>query len=175
MKTKRLTVDAMFAAMYIVLSKFTLNMGFMKVTFESLPIIIGAAILGPMDGAVIGTVATFVSQLLSEYGLTATTPLWMLPYIALGLFTGLMAKAASYDLQSDVKKLAAVIVTGRLLVTAFNTLALYVDSKMFGYYSKAMVFGSLGTKIITSIVISVAFSALLPGLLKALKPVIKGK
>ena len=49
--------------------------------------------------------------------------------------------------------LAACVVTG-ILNSLCNTLALYVDSKMFGYYSYAMVFGALLTRLVLSVVTS---------------------
>jgi uncharacterized membrane protein len=52
-----------------------------------------------------------------------------------------------------------------------NTFTLYVDSKMFGYYSYAMVFGALwvrlGTSAISSVVMSVVAKPLAQAMRKA--------
>lgn len=47
MKAKRMVTVAMLIAMYVVLSLFSINLGNMKITLDSLPIIVGAALLGP--------------------------------------------------------------------------------------------------------------------------------
>ena len=49
MKTKQLTLDAMLAAMCAVLGYVALDMGSIKITFESLPILLGAMLFGPVD------------------------------------------------------------------------------------------------------------------------------
>ena len=54
MKTKQLTLDAMLAAMCAVLGYVALDMGNIKITFESLPILLGAMLFGPVDGMLIG-------------------------------------------------------------------------------------------------------------------------
>ena len=47
MKPKRLVTNAMLIAMYVVLSLVaTINLGNMKFTLDSLPIIVGAALFG---------------------------------------------------------------------------------------------------------------------------------
>lgn len=59
MKAKRMVTVAMLIAMYVVLSLFSINLGKMKITLDSLPIIVGAALLGPLDGFLIGFSAAF--------------------------------------------------------------------------------------------------------------------
>ena len=58
-KTKRLAIDAMLAAMFVVLSLFSINLPGMKITLDSLPILVGAALLGPLDGLAIGLIMFF--------------------------------------------------------------------------------------------------------------------
>lgn len=171
-KTKRLTTLAMLIALYVVLSILTpIKLQNFKFTFEALPILVGALLFGPLDGFIIGTVGSFIYQLLfSGYGLTVTTPLWILPHAASGLLVGWYAKKINfkYSLQS----VAVIAIMSALLVTALNTLALYLDSKIFGYYSKALVFASLPVKILTGIILSVLFALILPELLKRVRKII---
>ena len=54
MKAKRIVTAAMLIAMYVVLSLFSINLGNMKITLDSLPIIVGAALLGAGTGAANG-------------------------------------------------------------------------------------------------------------------------
>ena len=77
-KTKKLAMDSMLAAMCAVLGYLSLDFGNLKITFESVPILLGALLLGPIDGMAIGGVGTLLYQLV-RYGVSVTTPLWILP------------------------------------------------------------------------------------------------
>ena len=79
-KTKKLAMDSMLAAMCAVLGYLSLDFGNLKITFESVPILLGALLLGPIDGMAIGGVGTLLYQLV-RYGVSVTTPLWILPYV----------------------------------------------------------------------------------------------
>lgn len=168
-KTKRLTTTAMLIALYVVLSILTpIKLQNFKFTFEALPILIGALLGGPVDGLLIGGLGSFIYQLLfSGYGLTVTTPLWILPHAASGLLVGLYAKKTNYNYSMTSVVIIAII--SALLVTALNTLALYVDSKVFGYYSRQLVFAAIPLKILTGVILAVLFSLILPQLLRAIR------
>ena len=51
MKTKKLAVNALLAAMSAVLGALSVNLGNMKFTFEGLPVLISALLFGPQIGA----------------------------------------------------------------------------------------------------------------------------
>ena len=169
MNTKRLTTLAMLIAVYIVLSILTpIKLSNFKFTFEAFPILVAGLLLGPVDGLLVGAIGSAIYQLLfSGYGITPTTPLWVLPHALSGLIVGLYAKYKKYDL--DFKHIIFISIISALLVTSLNLLALYVDSKMFGYYSKTLVFGNIIFKIITGILLSIIYSSVLPKLLAFLK------
>ena len=169
MNTKRLTTLAMLIAIYTVLSILTpIKLSNFKFTFEAFPILIAGLLLGPVDGLIVGAVGSALYQLLfSGYGITPTTPLWILPHALSGLVVGLYAKYKNYDL--DFKHIVFISIISALLVTSFNLLALYVDSKMFGYYSKTLVFGNIIFKIITGVILAFIYSSVLPKLLSFLK------
>ena len=63
MKTKQLTLDAMLAAMCAVLGYVALDMGNIKITFESLPILLGASLV---TGAVTGLAAACLFRALTH-------------------------------------------------------------------------------------------------------------
>ncbi len=169
MNTKRLTTLAMLIAVYIVLSILTpIKLSNFKFTFEAFPILVAGLLLGPVDGLLVGAIGSTIYQLLfSGYGITPTTPLWVLPHALSGLIVGLYAKYKKYDL--DFKSTVFISIISALLVTTLNLLALYVDSKMFGYYSKTLVFGNIIFKIITGILLSIIYSSVLPKLLAFIK------
>ena len=168
--TKRLTIDAMLAAMCAVLGYVAIDLGAIKITFESFPVLVGALMYGPADGAVIGCLGTLVYQLL-HYGVSATTLLWMLPYIALGFFCGLYAKKKHFAL-TRTQTVAAAVISG-LAVTVMNTGVIYLDSKLYGYYYPAIITGMIIPRILISIAESVAFGFTLPSVISSVKKAIK--
>ena len=169
MNTKRLTSLAMLIAVYCVLSILTpIKVLNFKFTLEAFPIYVASLLLGPVDGLIVGGVGSFIYQILfSGYGITATTILWVLPHAISGYVAGLYARSKNFSL--DFGQTCFIVIISNLIVTALNTLALYVDSKMFGYYSQTLVFGSLGLKIITGIILAVIYSLAMPKLIALLK------
>ena len=165
-KTRQLALDAMLAAMCAVLGYLSLDLGNLKITFESVPILIGALLFGPADGAAVGFVGTLIYQLL-RYGVSATTLLWILPYVLCGLLVGLYAKRRGFSLTRG--QMVLVIVANELLITALNTVVLYIDSKLYGYYSAAFIFGSLALRVVICVGKALAYAFALPPLLQALR------
>ena len=164
--TRRLSVDAMLSAMYVVLSLLSVSLPNMKITFDSLPILVGAALLGPVDGLAIGLMGSFINQLLT-YGLTVTTVLWIIPAGVRGLLVGLYAKR--HDFSMTVPQTMFITVVSALIVTALNTAVMYIDSVIFMYYSYAYVFGAVIPRIIAGIVTAVVFAAILPTVVASMK------
>lgn len=170
MKSRQLTLDAMLAAVCTVLANLALNFGNLKFTFESLPVHIGALLFGPVDGAVIGGVGTMLYQLLS-YGVTATTLLWILPYVVCGLFVGWYAGQREFS--SSERQMFVPIVLGELLITALNTAALYIDSHIYGYYTPTFITGVLGLRLVICVVKAAAYGLALPGVIRPLRQTLR--
>jgi len=171
MKTKQLALDAMLAAMCAVLGYIALDTGNIKVTFESLPILIGAFLFGPLDGLAIAGVGTFIYQV-TRYTFSVTTFLWMLPYMLAGFLVGLYARHWKYH-NNDIQ-LAVAVILSELMVFLLNTGVIYVDSIVYGYYSFAYVFGSFFLRLVICIGKSVVFSLLMPALLKSIRQILHG-
>ena len=110
MKVRKLTTIALLSAVYVVLSILTpIRIINFKFTFEAFPVLVAALLMGPWDGALVGALGAFIYQLFfSGYGLTPTTPLWILPHFVSGLLVGLYARKNNYDL--DFKKIAFISV-----------------------------------------------------------------
>ncbi len=159
----------MLMALYVVLSIMTpVKVANFKFTFEAFPILVAGLLFGPLDGLYVGGIGSFIYQLLlSGYGITATTLLWILPHALSGLLVGLYAKRKGFSF--SFTETAFITSFSALLVTALNILALYVDSKLFGYYSYALVFGNVILKIAVGIILSFVYSLALPKLLTFLK------
>ena len=159
--TRRLALNAVMVALYFALSMLAVPMGGLKLTFEHLPIIITALLFGPLDALIVGALGELVNQMMT-FGFTPTTILWMTPAMFRGLSMGLCAKFLSkhVGLNAVIEKklpvafLVICVISG-LICSLLNTFTLYVDSKMFGYYSYAMVFGVLWIRLAASAVSSV--------------------
>jgi ECF transporter S component (folate family) len=161
---KRLALNAAMVALYFALSMMAVPVGGFKLTFEHLPIILCAVLFGPVDALIVGALGEFINQMLT-FGFTPTTILWMAPAMFRGLSMGLAAVLArkSLGLDAQLEKKVPVAfwitcITSGLICSLLNTFTLYVDSKMFGYYSYAMVFGVLWIRLAASAVSSVVMS-----------------
>lgn len=162
MKTRKIAMDAMLSALCAVLGYVSLDLGNLKITFESFPILLGALLFGPLDGLCIGGIGTLLYQL-ARYGVTLTTPLWMAPYLLEGAVAGWYAKRYNYTLHG--RQIMVAVVASELMVTILNTGVLYVDSIIYGYYSAVYIFGSLFLRIMLSVGKGIAFGLVLPSIM----------
>ena len=168
MKTKQLATDAVLAAMCAILGAVSLDFGNLKISFESLPVLMAALMFGPWDGLAVGGIGTLIYQLL-RYGVSVTTVLWILPYALCGLMAGYYAKRVGFDLTN--RQISAAVFVSCALIFLLNTVVMYIDSKVYGYYSFAYIFGTILPRIAVFLIKSAAFSAVLPMLIRAAKRV----
>lgn len=159
----------MLAAMCAVLGAISIDMGNIKITLESIPIILGALLFGPADGATIGFIGAFVYQIL-RYGLSVTTLLWILPYVVCGIIVGAYSKRRNYALSRTQTIL--IVIVAEFVVTTLNTGVLFVDSKIYGYYSAVYIFGSLAVRYIICIIKATLTGMIMPPLTGFLKRVL---
>ena len=170
MNAKKLAIDAMLAAMCAALGYLAIDLTAVKVTFESLPVLVGALMFGPVHGMAIGAVGTFLYQIL-RYGFSYTTVLWMLPYILCGLVAGLYAKAKHYDLPQ--RGTLVVVLICELMITALNTGVIYIDSKIYGYYTPQLILGALAARIMIAVAKGILFGLVIPEIIKGVRTVVK--
>lgn len=151
-------------ALYFVLSIVSVNLQVIKITIDALPVIFVAIVCGPIEGMAVGLTGSFLAQLYL-YGITVTTPLWILPAGIRGLIVGLMFK--NKDVRThQVRWILTVILSG-LLVTAINTFVIYLDAKIFKYPSQITYISTFG-RVLTNIVTSIIYIYLVPLLTNAL-------
>lgn len=162
MQTKKLVADAMLTALFTVLSLVSINLGFMKITLDGLPVILAAVLFGPVHGLAVGLLGALLNQMLS-YGFSATTLLWIAPAAARGLFTGLLLHEHGCG---NILRTGIVIAAGSVLVTLLNTAAWYADSVIYGYYSPEIVFGGLVLRLVSGVLTAAVYTALVPPLAK---------
>ncbi|MBQ0135400.1 MAG: ECF transporter S component [Oscillospiraceae bacterium] len=166
--TYQLTIDAMLAAMVALLGYISIDATVFKVTFESLPILIGSFLLGPLDGMLVGGIGTLIYQLL-RYGFSYTTVLWMLPYILAGLMCGLIAKKHKFELSRKTILITTLI--AELIISVLNTGVIYLDSKINHYYYAGIILGSLALRLGIAVAKGLVFGAVLPYFLAAIKKI----
>ena len=165
LKTKQIAIDAMMAAMCALLGYIALDFGTMKITVEELPVILTGLMYGPVDGMLVGAIGTLIYQIL-RYGFSVTTVLWILPYIVAGQIAGLYAKKHGY--YNSRGELIRIAFFTELAILVFNTLAIYVDSKLFGYYSVPYVWGALFTRAVIAAAKAVVIGIVLLPILKVM-------
>ena len=178
MATKRLVINAVLIAIYVILRFLNISFGdTFRFTLASFSVIICALLFGPVDGLIVGLLGEFLAQILGPYGLTPTTLLWCIGETVRGGTLGLcgmlfLKKWLVSAERINGKKIAVLliccVVTG-VLASLGQTFALFVDSKMMGYYSYAMVFGAMIWRVIVYIVLSVIFGCLSLPIIKALR------
>ena len=175
---RRLVLDAVLIALYVLLGFLKIPIGNMlRINLASFAVTVCAVAFSPIDGLIVGFMGEFLSQILGPYGMTPTTALWALPEAVRGLLLGmLMLIFAKKQLTADrlLKSkamgwyLLACVITG-VIASLLNTFALYVDSKMFGYYDRFMVFGILLVRLILAVVMSGGFGYVTLYIVSALK------
>lgn len=147
--TQQLVTDAMLAAMAVALGFMSIRIGnIMKISLEDFPVIFAALIFGPVDGMIVAGVGIFLYQLIS-YGITATTALWIIPFVVAGCIAGLYAKRAGFN--NNRKELVAIFILCELLIWGLNSCAIYVDSKIYGYYYPGIVTSMLLIRLGTAL------------------------
>ena len=91
----------------------------------------------------------------------------MIPAAVRGLLIGLYAKHCHFDM--SFLQIQLITISTALIVTALNTGTLYLDSKIYGYYSFAFVFGAVIPRIFTGILTAFVFGSILPYIVKPVK------
>ena len=169
---RRITGDGMLLAIYIVLSVITVKITpNLQITFTGIAIIMAIVLYGWTDGILIALLGSFISQLRSAYGLTITTPIWMIPPIlraaVFGLFYDIYLKKGI--LLQDKKILFFVYATiAGLVTTIANTGAIYLDAYIFQYPVALALVESI-FRFISSIASSLIIAGLSLPIIYALK------
>ena len=164
---KKLVMIAMLTAVYVILCLVgTIRLWWMNISVATLPLIIASLLFGPAGGMFVGLLGSFLEQLLT-YGLMATTVLWLVPNTVRGLLLGIYFKKKNYR-PTRVQLIGALTVAA-LITTALNTLVMYLDSVVQGYYSYAYVFGGVVTRVIAGVITAVVMAFVAPPVVKLLE------
>lgn len=155
----RICGDGMLLAIYIVLSTLTVKITpNLQITFTGIAIIMSVVLYGLPDSIMIATLGAFVAQLRSPYGLTITTPIWMIPPILRAVVFGIVYELyLKKNIRLQDKKFWFILwasVAG-LVTTVANTGAIFLDAAIFEYPVAMAVIESV-FRFISSIVSSIA-------------------
>lgn len=169
---RRITGDGMLLAIYIVLSVITVKITpNLQITFTGIAIIMAIVLYGWTDGILIALLGSFVSQLRSAYGLTITTPIWMIPPIlravVFGLFYHIYLKKGILLQDKKILFFVYVAIAG-LVTTIANTGAIYLDAYIFQYPVALALVESI-FRFISSIASSLVIAGLSLPIIYALK------
>lgn len=141
-KTQRIAFDGMLAALYFALSYLTIESNVLRITFTSLAILVAALMFGPLDACAVALIGEGLFQLL-RYGPGPTTPIWIAPPVlhalCLGLGNLLFSRKGTALVERTGPCYAVCLFCG-VLNAAFNTVAVYIDSVFYHYYSKETFF-----------------------------------
>lgn len=168
--TRRIAVDGILIALFFLLSMLSIEIGGVKLTFDAFPVLIAAVLFGPVDGFLVGLLGAFLEQMV-HFGFTATTALWILPPAIRGLVLGFGLRRAKLP----SIRYFAVNLLAALVVSCGNTAVFYLDSKLFGYYQYALIFGVFFLRIASSLLIGALLAAIALPVFHALKKVGVGK
>lgn len=167
---KRICYIALLAAMYYVLNLLEIRTpGNLHVTLDALPLMVSALLLGPVDAALVAFFGELLNQVIGPYGITATTLLWVLPPVIYALIIGVVAKGQKKPMETRVVFCYVVCILAAVVRSAGNTLVIWADSVIYGYYSFAIVFGAAAIRFVTGIVAAVLVATVAMPLVRILR------
>ena len=135
---RRMALDGILAGVFLVLCLVRIRVGtFLEIGFGSIVLILAAVALSPVDALFIGLIGEFISQVFfSGYGLTPTTPLWVLPVALRGLLIGIVAliyKKKGDNLMNHKVVFYITCMAVALFISGLDTGILYLDGVIMGY------------------------------------------
>ena len=167
-----MTFDGLMLAIFYVLASLTVKVSpHLHISFSGIAVIITCVLYGKKDGIFVAVLGSFLGQLTGEYGLTITTPIWMIPPILRAVSFGIIYDAyLSHGVKLEEKKvlfIVYVIATG-LLTTAANTGAMILDAIILEY-SQTLALLTIVFRLVNSILSSVFIGFVTLPILYALK------
>lgn len=151
--TQKLVLTAFLVAMYVVINRFlSISTWDVKIGFSFVPVLLGAIILGPIYGGIIGGLGDFVGAILFPFG--PYFPGYTATAFLMGWWYGVVLKK-----EQSIKNIAWAIIPAEIVCSLIlNTLwtALVYGSSYIGLFSTRMlqfIVMSL-IKIVTVVVIA---------------------
>ena len=167
--TKQLVLNAVFAALFVILAFISVGTNDFKASFESLATLMAGITLGPLAGFLVGLVGEFIYQII-QYGVDPTTVLWLIPYAVSGLAAGLIAKKKP-DL--DRKTIIIAVVVSELVLTILNTPVNAISAIIQGWGNWATIAAGIPLRLAITAVRIVVYIIIVPVIYKSVKKVAK--
>lgn len=168
----RLCLDSLLAALYFVLSLYSVKMGNIRITFASFAIILSGLLYSPSDALLVAFVGEMLSQLL-QYGFTPTTFLWIIPSLfragMVSLFQVIARRKGTY-LENHLLAYSLLMLLTFLLTTSINTGLIFLDAYLMNYPVSFTILETIFrflSSIVTCVVVSILCLFLIKGLSKA--------
>ncbi len=164
-----ITICAAMIALHIVLDLFlTIRIGELyKITLNTLPFVVVGMMCGPAEGALSGLVGCFLSQMLGPYGLMITTPIWIIPGMLSGLFSGLFYKA--FKRKTTIVAIAVTVFAAELITTIYNWFGSYLgDVIILKDMKLEVLLAAIPIRLVNWALRSVVFTVVLVPLCKTL-------
>ena len=172
-RAKLLCQLALMVAVYYVLgTTLVIHSGNFKLTFISLPVTFTAVLYGPAAGITVALLGEFLTQMSGPFGLAPNTILWMIPPAINGLVVGLVARSMwkkEKKLEARPAVCYAVCIVSSIAYWVVNTIVLFIDSKIYGYYNFAFVFGSAALRLGKDLIVAVIVATVVIPLVRALR------
>lgn len=156
-----IVMASMLAAIAVVLDKCSFKISLfadkytLKLTFYGLPLMIAGMIFGPKTGFLAGLITGIVTQIIiSEYGFGPTTLIWMVAPILWGWLSGIMMKLLKGN--NHLLNIIISVITVSLIVSLFNSFAIYIDSLVY-HYSSGLTFALIMIRLLISILIALIY------------------
>ena len=170
-KIRRMCIDGMLVAVFIVLAKFTIKVPPLHISFAGLAVVFATCYFGLKDGLIVAFLGEVVIQMTSSYGIGPTTPLWFwspcFRALVIGLFDIIYRKKGDHiDSHPLVFGIASALAA--LVVTLVNAGVEVLDGLIIGYDPKVTLV-LVGTRILSSFVTSIAITVLAIPLLRAIR------
>ncbi len=151
--TRRLTMNAVFIALHVVLDMASIYIGNeIKLSFASFPLLCASMLFGIGDGIYVAGIGEFLYQMLM-YGFGPTTLMWMLPPMVHALVAGLYAKRLGGI--PNMKQTGLIVLVSGLVSALLTTGVIYMDAQVWGYPSgltgMVIVFRLINTLIMCAI------------------------
>lgn len=164
-KIYRIALDAMLVAIFVILSMVP-----SEISWASLPVLLCAFLISPIDAITVAVCGSFIEQL--WYGINYTTVLWMLPWALFGCFVGISAYVVRN--RPKVWKTVVIIVCGEILLNLANTTVLcslgYLSLDFSAAFGALVILylGRMPQAIIRAVLSSIVVPLLIPPLRRAL-------
>lgn len=134
----RICLVGMFIALYICLCFFRIRIGKdIEISFGTVVIAFAAIAFSPVEAISIAFLGETVNQLfLTPYGISPTTPLWIMPPVircAIIVLVAYIFKKKNDDIINHPFLLYFTIAGTALVISAFDTLILFLDGLIMGY------------------------------------------